>query len=363
MFEDAVNRDPGFAVAHAGLADIFSRLPIATDGPYANAIARAKASAARAIAIDPNLPEAHGALGWIAFYGDWDCAESERRFTRALQLNPREFSSNVGVAHLHSNTGRSAEALRAIEQAMALEPTSPLAGTLRAEFLYHARRYDDARDQLRKTLAAAPGFWIARQYLGQLHLVAGNLGDALGEFESARRSGGSYAPLAAIGYTHALAGRRAEAIADLRALMDASKTSYVPPYYFALVHLGLDDHPQTLEWLERAYAEKDVRMVFIGVDPLWDRLRKVPRFAALLQKMKLGQSARSTIHGVESRHVTNDVRVWVSDRLVRDRRSAGGRRYGRGVSGTGHQIAPRGRVEDLAGHLRRRSRTSRAFRA
>jgi DNA-binding winged helix-turn-helix (wHTH) protein/TolB-like protein/thioredoxin-like negative regulator of GroEL len=289
MFEEAVGRDPTFAVAHAGLADIYSRLPVATDGPSADAMARAKSAAAQAIAIESDLAEAHTALGWIAFYGDWNWVESEKRFMRALQINPDDFSAHVGFAHLHSNTGRFQDALHQIELAMALEPTSPLAGTLRAEFLYHARRYDDAKEQLRQTLTASPGFWIARQYLGLLHHQERNIAEALAEFESSRRSGGAYGPLAMVGYTQAIAGRRAEATTVLRALMDASKQSYVPSYYLALVHLGLGDDSETLDWLERGYAERDVRMVFIGVDPLWDSLRQNRRFVALLESMNFAR--------------------------------------------------------------------------
>jgi hypothetical protein len=92
-----------------------------------------------------------------------------------------------------------------------------------------------------------------------------------------------------VGYTQAIAGRRAEATTVLRALMDASKQSYVPSYYLALVHLGLGDDSETLDWLERGYAERDVRMVFIGVDPLWDSLRQNRRFVALLESMNLAR--------------------------------------------------------------------------
>jgi len=289
LFEEAVGRDPKFAVAHAGLADIYSRLPVATDGPTRDAMLRAKSAAARAIALEPDLAEAHTALGWIAFYGDWNWAESEKGFRRALQINPDDFSAHVGFAHLLSNTGRFQDALHQIELAMTLEPTSPLAGTLRAEFLYHARRYDDAKEQLRNMLSTAPAFWIARQFLGLLHVQEGNIPEALAELESSRRAGGVYGPLAMIGYTHAIAGRRAEATTVLSALMDASKRSYVPSYYRALVHLGLGDDSETLDWLERGYAERDVRMVFIGVDPLLDPLRQNRRFSALLESMNLAR--------------------------------------------------------------------------
>ena len=287
MFEEAVRRDPGFAVAHAGLADIYSRAPVATDGPSAGAMVRAKAAAQRAIAIQPDLAEAHTALGWIAFYGDWNWAESEKRFKRALQINPDDFSAHVGFAHLLSNTGRSQDALRQIEQALAMDPTSPLAATLKAEFLYHARRYDEAEEQLRKTVTAAPGFWIARLYLGLLHLQERNVSEALAEFESVttlwRRAG-------PFGHDRVYTGHRGPAGRGgqgLARLMNASKQAYVSPYYIALVHLGLGDEAETLDWLERAYGERDVRMVFIGVDPLWDGLRQNRGFAALLEKMNL----------------------------------------------------------------------------
>lgn len=289
MFEEAVRRDPRFAVAHAGLADIYSRLPVATDGPSADAAARARSAAAQATAINPDLAEAHAALGWIAFYHDWNWVESEKRFTRALQIDSADFSAHVGLAHLLSNTGRHEAALRQIEQAMAVEPTSPLAGALRAQFLFYARRYDEAREQLRKTVTAAPGFWIARVNLGRLHLRDRNTAAALVEFESARRSGGRHGPSALIGYTHGIAGRRAEATGVLRALLNASRQSYVPPYHIALVHHAIGEDAGTLHWLERGHAERDVRMVFIGVDPVWDGLRQNRRFAALLKSMNFAQ--------------------------------------------------------------------------
>jgi DNA-binding winged helix-turn-helix (wHTH) protein/TolB-like protein len=289
MFEEAVRRDPRFAVAHAGLADIYSRLPVATDGPSADAMARARSAAAQATAIDPDLAEVHTALGWIAFYHDWNWVESEKRFMRALQINSADFSAHVGLAHLLSNTGRHEAALRQIEQALAVEPTSPLAGALRAQFLFYARRYDEAREQSRKTVTAAPGFWIARINLGRLHVHDRKLAEALVEFETAQRSGGRHGPSPLIGYTHGIAGRRAEATGILRALMDASRQSYVPPYYIALVHHGIGEDAETMHWLERGYAERDVRMVFIGVDPLWDDLRQTRRFAALLKSMNFAQ--------------------------------------------------------------------------
>ena len=287
MFDEAVSKDPRFAAAHAGLADIYSRLPIATDGPSGEAMARAQSAAAHALAIDPNLAEAHTALGWIAFYGGWNWVESEKHFRRALQISPVDFSARVGFGHLLSNTQRHEEALRQIDHAISLEPTSPIAGALKAQFLFSAQRYDEAREQVRKTLAAAPAFWMAQVNLGRLHLRERNFADALASFTTARQSGGSYNPMSWIAYTQAMAGRPADATSVLRDLMNASRQSYVPPYHIAMVHHAIGDNAGALNWLERAYVERDVRMVFIGVDPVWDGLRKNDRFSELLTRMNL----------------------------------------------------------------------------
>ena len=112
MFEQAVASDPEFALAHAGLANIYSRLPIATDGPSRGAIERARDAAVKALAVDNRLAEAYTALGWISFYHDWDWTQSEKHFTHALTINRRDFSAHLGYAHLLSNTDRLDEALK-----------------------------------------------------------------------------------------------------------------------------------------------------------------------------------------------------------------------------------------------------------
>ena len=287
MFEQAVARDPEFALAHAGLADIYSRLPIATDGPSREAIERARGAAVKALAVDNRLAEAYTALGWIGFYYDWDWTQSEKHFTHALTINRRDFSAHLGYAHLLSNTYRYDEALKEIDAALALDPVSPIAATLKGQFLFYGGRHDESRQQVRQTLTIAPGFWIAQLQLGRIHLQQRRYEDAVAAFSTARQSGGSWAPLALIGYTHALADSRADANRVLRELTSASRHSYVPPYYIALVHNGLSQPNEALDWLERAYEERDVRMVFLGVDPAWDSLRGLPRFKGLLKQMNL----------------------------------------------------------------------------
>ena len=287
LFEAAVGRDPSFAAAHAGLADIYSRIPIATDAPSREPMAKAKAAALKAVSIDDQLPEAYAALGWIAFYYEWDWSSSEANYQRALQLNPDDFSAHLGYAHLLSITGRHEQALREVDRALATEPRSPLASTLKGQFLFNARRYAEAAEQLRRTLESHPTFWIALLQRGRMYERDGRYEEALAVFSKAREAGGSWAPVALTGFTQAASGQRQPAQRTLSEMRAAAEGTYVPPYNFALVYQGLRDTDNALRWLERAYQDRDVRMVFLGVDPAWDSLRADLRFIGLLKRMNL----------------------------------------------------------------------------
>jgi TolB-like protein len=287
LFEAAVGRDPAFAAAHAGLADIYSRIPIATDTPSREVITKAKAAALKAVGIDDRLPEAYAALGWIDFYYEWDWRSSEANYQRALQLNPDDFSAHLGYAHLLSITSRHDQALREVDRALATEPRSPIASTLKGQFLFNARRYGDAAEQLRSTLESHPTFWIALLHRGRLYERDGRYEEALAAFSKAKESGGSWTPVALIGFTQAASGQRQAAERTLSEMQAAAERTYVSPYSFAMVYQGLRDTDNALRWLERAYDDRDVRMVFLGVEPAWDSLRADRRFIGLLKRMNL----------------------------------------------------------------------------
>jgi DNA-binding winged helix-turn-helix (wHTH) protein/TolB-like protein/thioredoxin-like negative regulator of GroEL len=292
LFEAAIQRDPDFAAAHAGLADIYSRIAIATDVPSREPMAKAKAAALKAVGIDDRLPEAYAALGWMDFYYQWDWNSSERNYQRALQLNPNDFSAHLGYAHMLSITSRHQQALAEVNRAIAIEPRSPIASTLKGQFLFHAKRYGDAADQLRSTLESHPTFWIALLHLGGLYESQGRYEEALAAFAKAREAGGVWTPVARIGFTQATSGQRQLAQRTLSEMRAAAERTYVPPYHFALVYQGLRDGDNALRWLETAYQDRDVRMVFLGVDPAWDSLRTDQRFIALLKRMNLSGEAK-----------------------------------------------------------------------
>jgi tetratricopeptide (TPR) repeat protein len=185
---------------------------------------------------------------------------------------------------VHLDTYRSEEAIREVDLALAADHMSPLAGTLKSQFLFYAGGYAEAHEQLQRTFKISPAFWIGQVLLGRMYLREGRHDDAAAEFTKAADAG-VWMPRALAAYTYAVSGRRDEARRMLTEMV--APGSAAPPYLVALVHLGLDDIPEALTWLERAYEEKDVRMVFLGVDPLWTPLRDEERFADLLKRMNL----------------------------------------------------------------------------
>ena len=285
MFEQAVRLDPGFALAQAGLADTLSRLPIATDSASAEVMPRARQIALTALELDGELAQAHAVLGWIAFYYDWDWAASEQHYRRALAGAGQDFSARLGYAHLLSNTYRPDEAIRQVDMALAADPQSPLAGTLKSQFLFHAGRTPEAHDQLRAIIETSRAFWIAQLLLGRILLHEGRYAEAVAAFTRAGDAGGVWAPLALAGYAHGVSGDRDRA----RQILSRLQEGHAPPSLQAQVHLGLGATQDALSALERAYSERDVRMVFLGVEPMWAPLHTDGRFVALLKRMNLAR--------------------------------------------------------------------------
>ena len=286
-FRQALGRDPTYALAYAGLADCYRGLPIQSDVPSTESFPKAKEAVLKALEIDDQLAEAHTTLGWIKFWYEWDWGGAEKEYQRALEINPNYPLAHVGYAHLLSNLGRHDQALQEADRALKLEPLSSFNGAMKGQFLFHARRYPQAVDQLQKTLEIDPNFWIGQHLLGRCYERAGRYDEALEAFRKARESGGTTGPLSFTGYTYAAAGRKEQAEHTLRELRSLSEQAYVPPYNMALVYNGLGDSTEAVMWLERAYNERDVRMVFLGVDPLWDSLRSHPVFSGLLERMRL----------------------------------------------------------------------------
>lgn len=243
----------------------------------------------RALEIDGQLDEAHCSLGWIKLWYEWDWAAAETSFRRALRIDPNQMFAHIGYAHLLSDMGRKELALEEVDRALKLDPISLYASTLKGHFLYQARRYPEAIHVLKSTLELNPNYWIGQITIGKNYERVGLYKEALESFRKAREfSGGSSSEsVSLIGYTYAVSGQRAEAERTLRELKAISVERYVPPYNLAVLYQGLGNSTEALKWLETAYEDRDVHMVFLGVDPKWNSLRTHPRFISLLKRMNL----------------------------------------------------------------------------
>ena len=288
VFQRALKIDPDYALAYVGLAESYRRQAIVSDADPQIVLPLAKTAALHALKLDDTLAEAYVPLGFVRFWYDWDWAGAEAAFRRGIALQPNIVDLHFGYAALLSNLGRNEEALLESQRARELDPTSPLYVALEASFVAYAGHGDEAQQQLHGVLRAAPRFWIAHLVLGWLASDAGRYADAVIEFrEASELSGGSQQAVAMLGFALARAGRKPEAQTMLASLLARSQHEYLPATSIATIYCGLGDIDQALEWLERGYAARDVRMTFLRVDHRWDSLRSDPRFVSLMRKMRL----------------------------------------------------------------------------
>lgn len=299
-FRTAVGRDQGFADAWAGLALALRMLPIAGDERPIDTIPAAKAAADRALALEPDHPEALAAHGMIAFYFDWDFETAERLVRRALDLEPSALA-HLGLAHILSNIGRHEEALAQVKRARALDPAWPLARALEGQFLFLARRYDKALAHLDGLAQYDPNFpTLIRLYpllaqgRYQAALEACERVEALLARSDNTMPGQPFSfAMALRGYALAKLGKRAPAERVLQQLHAFGRDRYIPPYHLALVLHALGRNDEALERLREAVDARDWFVIFLGTDPKWDELRSTPAFDALLSRANLLEVSRA----------------------------------------------------------------------
>jgi tetratricopeptide (TPR) repeat protein len=284
-FEKAAAVDPRYALAYAGLADVYANLPINSDADPKPCWRNARDAAERAVALDDQAAEVHASLGTAKFWFDWDWIGAESNFRRALDLEPNFAWAQLTLAMVLSHAGRHEESADVMRKCLALDPVSPLAHAIAGQFLFQARANSAALERLRHALAIDGEFWISHLVIGKVYQELGRPAAALDAFQQALTySGGNTEALSLKGYALATMGRTAEAEDVMVALQRISVDKYVPPYNIALVAAGLGDARLVFEWLERAYVARDVHMVFLPIDPKWDRYRVDKRFADLLRQ-------------------------------------------------------------------------------
>lgn len=288
-FRRAVARDPDYAQAWLGLANVQFRLPIAGEAAPEEYYPNAKAAAQRALQIDPTLAEGHAMLGWIAHWYDWDWAASEAHFRRAIELNPNDTEGRLGYGHLLLISGRQDRALAEVRRAREISPFYAVATSLEGFFLARAARPEEAIQRLEEARQQYEDFWLIRLHLAEAYFAAGRYEDALEEAQNARTiSGGSSAAMAREVAYLARLGRTADAEAVLDEMLQQSDDRYVPPIDLAAAYDGVGDVDAALRWLERAYEVRDPKMALLGVYD-WNFVRDRPEFADLLHRLDLAE--------------------------------------------------------------------------
>ena len=287
-FQQAVDLDPGFPLAWAGIADMwiargwYGRLAPRETYP------KAKHAAMRALEFDSMLAEAHTSMAHIHFQFDHDWEAAERAYRRAMQLKPSYAVAHHWYGGFLSAKGRHDEALRQAQTARALDPLSPIIQTWVGLRYYFAGKYEEAIAEYLKALELDRDFAPAHWHLGWAYEQTGRFKEGIAEAAQALAiDGGNLIYLASLGHAYARAGMEREARGILARLAQASATRHVSAYHVAAIHIALGDANAGLDWLERAYDEQSPWIGYLGVDPRFDPVRAHPRFESLLRKARL----------------------------------------------------------------------------
>ena len=289
-FEAAIARDPGYALAYAGLADAYNVLPTLGAAKPAEALPRAQAAARRALEMDNTLAEAHTALAFAVQGHGWDFRGAEAEYRRAIELNPSYATARHWYSRLLLQTGKFDQAIAEAKRAHELDPLSPNISSHLARVYRDVGRYDEAAEQARKAIELDKNFANA-------HLVLSLTYEEMGRYEEAAREFGAAAALS--GVPAELATRRAAELAEahrragppgywrkrLNIMREDGERGYVSPTEVASLHARLGENEEALELLGRAYRERDALLVWLKTYPAFSGLRSDPRFQQLLARV------------------------------------------------------------------------------
>ena len=284
-FRQAIDKDPGYALAYAGLADTYIALPGWGEVSPKQAIPRAKDAARKALDLDANLAEAHTALGMIHYFYDRDWSAAERELKRAIELNPSVSLVVDTYAWFLLHMGRFDEARTVLKKAIDLDPVTPLINVDAGWLEYYTRQFDRAIEHASKVLEVDPNFATAFVLRGMAHLQKKQYPQALADLEKARQLDGTPGAISVLGLGHALAGNTDVARKLLEELNALAKKRYVDPSYSAWIYMGLGDKEQALTGLEKCWEDRSGELTRLNVEPVYDGLRAAPRFQVLMKKM------------------------------------------------------------------------------
>ena len=293
-FDQAIEKDPGFALAYAGLADCYVVPAILL--PPREAMPKAKAAAMRALELDETLAEAHTSLGRVLAAYEWNWTSAEKEFKRAIELNPRYATAHQWYGGFLEATGRRNEAIAERKRAQELDPLSLVINFELGLAFFYSRDYDKAIEQFQKTLELDQNFPPPHVFLPAAYEQKGMYSEAMAEFKKAipQRGGPEWSlRKGGLGRLYAILGKKNEARTELDELKQLAAQEYVPATSIALIYASLGEKDEAFAWLEKGYEEHAFQMQWLGVEPRWDSLRSDSRFADLVRRVGLPQIAKA----------------------------------------------------------------------
>jgi DNA-binding winged helix-turn-helix (wHTH) protein/TolB-like protein len=287
LFQQAIDIDPNYASAYAGLADCYNMLVVYGASQPRDGFPKAKEAAVKALEIDETLAEAHTSLAFIKFRWDRDRVETEREFQQAIKLKPAYAPAHQWYSSYLVALERFDEAIAEAKRTQELEPLSFVASSHLGWIYYLSGQSDRAIDQCSKILDLDPNSFPALRYRGLAYEQKGMYREAIGDFQKGVKLSGSPLMLALLGHAYAVSGKRTEAQQVLSELQELQGRRYVSAYTVAAIYTGLGDKDQAFKWLEKAFDERDIWLMNLKVDPVFVKLRTDRRFTDLLARAGL----------------------------------------------------------------------------
>jgi eukaryotic-like serine/threonine-protein kinase len=290
-FNEAIAKDPTYALAYTGIADCYSletmHIDVGSQSP-AEAAPKAKAAAVKALEMDDSLSEAHTSLAFIKLNFDWDFTGAETEFKRALPLNPKDGNAHHWYSHLLMALGRRQESLAESKRSLEIDPVGLIINVHLGWHYLNAHEYDLAINQIQKGLDMDPNFGIGHWYLGLSYEQVGKYAEAESELRKAQNLLKENQAVAGdIGHVYAVSGRKDQALKVIEELNQRARQRYVPAYTIAIIYFGLRDKDRGFEWLENAYRERSDLLVYLNTDPRLDDVHADPRFVDLVKRVGL----------------------------------------------------------------------------
>jgi adenylate cyclase len=293
-FNQAIEKDPNYALAYAGLADAWLLVPSFGGGAPKDCSPKAETAARQAIHLDETLAEPHASLGLLLAIYYFDFSSSIRELERAIQLNPNYAMAHHWLGNLPLTfTGQFDRAIGELKRALELDPLSMIINANFGQTYCYSRRYEEAVAQLRKTVEMDPGFYYAHYQLGEALEFKGNRDAAIAEYQKARELNDDPLVRALLAQALAKSGNPTQARKVLEQLKEESRHRYVTAYGIGLVHLGLGEKEEALRWFEKSYEDRaGTEIGYIKVDPFLDSLRRDPRFEKIVASLAPRESGR-----------------------------------------------------------------------